>query len=372
MGLVTQGMGQLEQLQKSRTDVVQQQKQLVAAGVNSPAQANQANQAAYDATAGQSRDLINTLQQQLDLMKQLQQITPAMYDEMTNKLKLYGTETTYVSEQTKELVKTIQNDLTGDATKAFDQIAQAVGKLITTHENFKAVIFDVAKAFDDFAADFIKQVAEMILKQELLSALQSTGIIGKSSDGSGAGGLIGGLASAISGIGGTTGGGSGGSWDSATQGDGGGFGDATQGDSGGGVTSGEVSSGVGLFAKAIPLILSMFHEGGEVTSARADLSRYVNPRVFMNARRFHDGATLGLAPDEVPAILQQGEQVLSKSQVRAAATAGTPAQGQSIRNVLAIGDKELASAMAGSDGEQVVLSHLKRNVPTLRNWLGVS
>ena len=37
---------------------------------------------------------------------------------------------------------------------------------------------------------------------------------------------------------------------------------------------------------------------------------------FAAAPRMHSGGTLGLRPDEVPAILQRGEQVLSRREVR--------------------------------------------------------
>lgn len=53
-----------------------------------------------------------------------------------------------------------------------------------------------------------------------------------------------------------------------------------------------------------------FHEGGEVGSGGS--RRNVPVSNFISAPRFHDG----LAPDEFPAILQRGEQVLSRDEVR--------------------------------------------------------
>jgi hypothetical protein len=41
-----------------------------------------------------------------------------------------------------------------------------------------------------------------------------------------------------------------------------------------------------------------------------------------------------------------------------------------IRNVLAVGDKEIAGAMNGAHGERVILSVLQRNAPTVKKWVG--
>lgn len=45
---------------------------------------------------------------------------------------------------------------------------------------------------------------------------------------------------------------------------------------------------------------------------RSNRTRDVSPNWFANAPRFHDGGLPGLKRDEVPTILQKGEQVLSK------------------------------------------------------------
>ncbi|MDD3029238.1 MAG: phage tail tape measure C-terminal domain-containing protein [Alphaproteobacteria bacterium] len=58
------------------------------------------------------------------------------------------------------------------------------------------------------------------------------------------------------------------------------------------------------------IVSAFFHEGGTVgdpTSRRA-----VPAHVFAGAPRYHSGGIAGLKPDEVPAILQRGEEVISK------------------------------------------------------------
>ena len=71
---------------------------------------------------------------------------------------------------------------------------------------------------------------------------------------------------------------------------------------------GGMFSGGGLFA-------GIFHEGGIVGGPAP--GRLVPAAAFAGAPRYHNGGYAGLRPDEVPAILQRGEMVLSRAQLRA-------------------------------------------------------
>lgn len=75
----------------------------------------------------------------------------------------------------------------------------------------------------------------------------------------------------------------------------------------GGLFSG--GSGGGLFA-------GIFHEGGLVTAAGGMTRRPMPALAFAHAPCMHRGGTM-LRPDEVPAILQTGERVLSRREARA-------------------------------------------------------
>ncbi len=55
---------------------------------------------------------------------------------------------------------------------------------------------------------------------------------------------------------------------------------------------------------------SIFHEGG--VAGETAPSRQVPAFVFAGAPRYHGGGIAGLKPDEVPAILQRGEEVVSR------------------------------------------------------------
>jgi hypothetical protein len=70
---------------------------------------------------------------------------------------------------------------------------------------------------------------------------------------------------------------------------------------GGGGLLGSILPGVGGVAAAV------HHAGG--VAGGSNVTRMVDPAVFIGAHRYHSGGTAGLAPDEVPAILQRGERI---------------------------------------------------------------
>lgn len=72
-------------------------------------------------------------------------------------------------------------------------------------------------------------------------------------------------------------------------------------------------SGGGVMEGVFSFVASLFHSGGLV-GAGGGMVRNVSPMLFANAPRYHNGGIAGLKPDEVPAILQKGERVLTKQQ----------------------------------------------------------
>jgi hypothetical protein len=63
------------------------------------------------------------------------------------------------------------------------------------------------------------------------------------------------------------------------------------------------------------LLAGVFHDGGVVGETGA--TRMMPAAALATAPRLHSGGMAGLRPDEVPAILQRGEMVLSRAQLRA-------------------------------------------------------
>jgi hypothetical protein len=64
----------------------------------------------------------------------------------------------------------------------------------------------------------------------------------------------------------------------------------------------------------------VLHGGG--TDGAPAPQQLVPALAFAGAPRLHDGGWPGLRPDEVPAILQRGERVLSRSEARGCSTSG--------------------------------------------------
>lgn len=80
-----------------------------------------------------------------------------------------------------------------------------------------------------------------------------------------------------------------------------------------GGTAGGISLGAGILGNLF--VGGSFHDGGVAGSGGA--SRAMSSSWFAGAPRYHGGGIAGLRPDEVPAILQTGERVLSRAQTNA-------------------------------------------------------
>lgn len=120
------------------------------------------------------------------------------------------------------------------------------------------------------------------------------------------------------------------------------------------------------------------HNGGIVgdkSSGSGFQSRSVSPSWFAGARRYHSGGFPGLRPDEVPTILQKGEQVLSKDDPDNALNAGKGMTGggsapDAYRFVLVDDRASVPEAMNSSEGEKVIMQFLRRNRASVKSILG--
>jgi len=71
----------------------------------------------------------------------------------------------------------------------------------------------------------------------------------------------------------------------------------------------------GVLGSLGPAFASVLHAGG--VAGGSTPQRLVPALAFAGAPRFHGGGVAGLRPDEVPAILQKGERILSRADTRA-------------------------------------------------------
>lgn len=124
---------------------------------------------------------------------------------------------------------------------------------------------------------------------------------------------------------------------------------------------GAAAASVGSVAAA-----SVRHTGG---LAEQGIKRKINPFVFAGATRYHTGGIAGLAPNEVPAILQRGEEVLTKQDPRHRNNAynGGGNQAQSITLINSYDPVDvLTKALASSDGQKVLVKAIGKHRTELK------
>lgn len=189
--------------------------------------------------------------------------------------------------------KQINEMLADGATNAFSQFAQSIG------EGANAIT-SLRDAFLQFASDFLREIAQMILKQAILNALQAA-------SGSGSGG------------------------------------------------------GGGTGATIATAINSLFrHDGGLVGQGGG--YKPVALSAFAGATRYHTGGIAGFKPNEVPAVLTRGEEVLTMDDPRHRGNmgGGSPTLDAKIVNVLD-GADVLQHALADSRGQRVIMNFFRQN-----------
>jgi hypothetical protein len=107
----------------------------------------------------------------------------------------------------------------------------------------------------------------------------------------------------------------------------------------------------------------VMHTGGVVGDG--GVRRLLPPGLFLGAPRYHGGGMVGIRPDEQAAVLQKGEEVLTRSDPRHRENGGGGAT--AIRNVLVMDPAEVAGAMSGTAGERVILTTIKNNAASIRH-----
>jgi tape measure domain-containing protein len=129
-------------------------------------------------------------------------------------------------------------------------------------------------------------------------------------------------------------------------------------------------------ALALIQAFTMAHDGGVVGGLTQKGN--ASPLAFMGASRYHTGGIVGLAPNEVPAILERGEEVITREDPRhiynggtrtdgapAAAAAATP-----IQIVNAFDPDSAAAAIGATPGfGKAIYNYVNMNKTTLRQLL---
>lgn len=134
-----------------------------------------------------------------------------------------------------------------------------------------------------------------------------------------------------------------------------------------GGANGSGNGGSGGFISA--LIGSLFHEGGVV--GRDGQPRAALPGWWDNAARMHTGGIAGLRPNEIPAILQEGEEVLTRGDPRHVLNGGgggDGAGGVKIVNAIDSGDF-VSHGLSTKKGEKAVMNFIRANKGAVKREL---
>jgi hypothetical protein len=263
----------------------------------------------------------------------------------------------------------INEMLASGLTDAFGKSMDAIGKAVQGIGSWGNAIRGVANAFRQFAADFLKQIAEMIIKQQLMNLLSKTPIGGFISGGVNAASGVAAaapIATAMTSAGVTVG------TTIATE-----F--TTAGMTVAAMIASALAAGGAADGGADALMagsgFALMHGGG-IVGAPGGMTRSVSPAAFIAAMKYHDGGIPGLSADEVPTILQRGEEVLTASDARhslnqRSGTASPPPAPMSVKIINARDEGHaLSEAMKTDVGEKAILNHVRNNRGAWRAALG--
>lgn len=234
---------------------------------------------------------------------------PVIFDTLIAKIQQVSAESIHVSDNLQAVQDTAQHAFEQGFVSMFDTLAQGIANVITGAGSLEDLFSDLGAAALDFAAQFLQAIGQVLLQ---LAAVQ----VAKSLFGAGSFSFLG-----------IHGGG-------------------TVGDYGGGVMS-------------LPRSLS------------------ISDAALAGIPRYHNGTQgAGLKSNEMLAVLERGEKVTTEEQQAAEkrrnAALAKGKKGNGLRQVLAIGDEEVANAMSGASGEDVVLTHLQRRKTTIKQILGIN
>ena len=192
----------------------------------------------------------------------------------------------------------------GNILEAFANATVATGKL---KDGFAAA----RDAFLQFAADFLMQIAQMIIKTIILNAISN-------------------------------------------------FVNGTSGGYGAALKNALTASG---------------HTGGVVGSSNnvgANPRRMVSPTVFAGAQRFHEGGLPGLRKDEVATILKKGEEVVTEDNPRHIGNAGGAAPSINVTAVNVLDREEMAGEILKAQAAgPLLLNFVSRNATAVKQRLGL-
>lgn len=283
------------------------QEQLVISGQQSITKMEENVQAYLNNIAPQMKELVENAQQIMAAFGD-----SAAYANLTNlvsKVKEVRTETTH-SKGEVELMNTAYSVLNDGAMTAFEGIASGLAGIATGATSSRDAFASLGQAMAQWAAEALRQMAKVIIQQLISLAIQK----------------------------------------------------ALQSYFGGGGNDVQMPD-----TSSFSQYASLFHTGGVVGRGKAGGKR-VNPLVFEGAVRYHSGGIAGLAPNEVPAVLQKGEEVITKNDPRHRDNANGSSSNQQPLTVINTFDpvEAMNLALSSSNGRKVLIKAMGREQRAVR------
>lgn len=319
----------VNQIITERNAIVKTVNDEVSRGNLSIKEGEKAKQDAYNETNKALLPAIDNLEKVQQAAHEGGVLIGSAWDLARAKVREFRAETQNIDPLVSKLQNLIPETVGSSVVKGVETIATAIANLANGTGKLSDVWRSMGTAALGVLADITKAIGEAILKEYVMAQV---------SQAIKAGGGVGNLLSLI-GIG------------------------------GGGAAAGSAAAGTAADSAASYVGALAFHGGG-IVRAGGGTARMAPAAWFANAPRLHEGALL--ARNERAAILLDGEEVLKRTDARNALNGGRTHKGgtQSIRNVLVLGDDELAAAMSGPAGEKVVVTHIKRNASSIKQLIG--
>lgn len=127
-----------------------------------------------------------------------------------------------------------------------------------------------------------------------------------------------------------------------------------------------VSGAMGSVASGLNAVAQ--HSGG--ITGMDGTRRSIDPSWFMGAVRYHSGGMAGLKPNEVPAILEKGEEVLTRDDPRHQNNQGSGNQPQSVKIVNAIDSSSVVSeGLNSTQGQKAIINFIRANKSQVKSVL---
>lgn len=251
-------------------------------------------------------DLTKSLLQQLEIARAFGAISEEAYAKAKAGVDQLVVSTDNAAVASTQLEETITGSLTNNALTAFEALGNELGKVVAGTESLGEGFKAAASIAGQFFAGLLRDIALAIAKQLILNAIASM------------------------------------------------FG---------------AGSGIGAGAIKLGGVVAGGQHTGGITGRNASFKRRVDESYFYGAPKYHNGGLAGLQPNEVPAILERNEEVLTRDDPRHVLNGGGSQAGTGVRVVVVDDRTKVAEAMQSAEGEKVILQQIRRNIATVKQWV---